>query len=156
MIAMASPSVGGGRHLFDVTYPQLEQFLTLMSVVFLLYPLIMAIAKASILCFYIRLFGINRTFRYCCYALLASIAGWAIAVFFVTLFMCGVPISNAWNFAAPSRTCINQSLFFVSTTALDAFFGVLVLVIPLKPIWGLQLSTKKKWAISGALLWGAR
>lgn len=156
MVVAASPSVGGGQHIFNTTVPQLAIFLQLMSVVFLLYPLIMSAAKASILFFYIRLFGINRGFRYCCYVVLVSLACWAIALFFSTLFMCGVPISNAWEINARNRQCINQTPFFLSSTALDAFFDLIILCLPLRPVWKLKLSTRKKWAISGALVLGTR
>ena len=154
MIVAASPLVGGGRHIFDVSKTQIETFLELNSFIFFLYPIIITLAKCSIVFFYIRLFGIHRWFRYCCYTLLGFVVGWGFSVFFPTLFMCGSPPSNAWTILGPNTLCIDREKFFVSSTAFDAFFDVVLLILPLRPVWKLKLSTKKKWAITGALLLG--
>ena len=146
---MVSPTVG-------ISFQETQTFLELIDFIFILYPLIIGFAKCSILCFYIRLFGPHRPFRHFCYGILACIVAWSIAVFFPTLFLCGVPVSNAWNLGGPGLTCIDKENFFLASTVLDAAFDVIILVAPLRPIWKLNLSARKKLAITGAFLLGAR
>lgn len=133
---------------------QLIEFLKMQSLQFILYPLAMGAAKSSAITFYIRIFGVQRMFRWWCYCLLGLVSGWSISVCLVTIFSC-LPFGSAWDMTIPGRTCIDQNAFFNVSSMLDAVLNFLTLVSPLYLIWKLKLDTRKKIAISAVLMLGA-
>ena len=130
------------------------EFLKMQSLQFVLYPMAMGAAKCSVIAFYIRVFGVQRIFRWWCYCLLGLVLAWSISVCLVTVLVC-LPAGSAWDITIPGRTCINQPIFFNVSAMLDAVLNFLTLVSPLYLIWQLKLNTKKKIAISAVLMVGA-
>ena len=100
-----------------------------------------ACAKVSILLLYIRLFGVNRPFRYTCYALTALVVGYCTAMILANIFQCR-PIYAGWNFFAPGR-CASLQDITITTGALNILSDFAIVVAPIPVVLKLQLRPAK-------------
>lgn len=109
------------------------------------------LCKVSILEFYKRIF-ITRSFIVMSNIMIFLVSAWMIGTFFTQLFSTS-PISSAWH---PALQLKDANYDY--PTALLAIFGIgivldfLVLCLPLRPIYKLQLKWSKKLKIY-AILW---
>ncbi|KAJ5582993.1 hypothetical protein N7535_001613 [Penicillium sp. DV-2018c] len=153
------PLYGVGHTKADFTDPKIyEKALMLWWLGQILYTWASAIAKISIALALLRL-AVERSHR----VILWGIIGVAIAIglmfWFVMLFACS-PISYFWERANPTSvgTCIpittmvNIGYFYSTVTIVcDLSLGVL----PIFPIWKLQMNRRTKIAVGGILGLGA-
>ncbi|KAI9692292.1 MAG: hypothetical protein M1822_006523 [Bathelium mastoideum] len=114
------------------------------------------LVKLSILFFYRRIFRVD-SFRRVNNVIIAFVASWAITYFFVTLFECGVHPAVLWagSKAAQDATCIDTSHLLLSFAITDVITDFLVLVLPIREVWRLQMEIKKKYAVTGIFVLGA-
>lgn len=148
---------GAGQHIAVIIqkHPEwLTPFLKYIYAVEILYVFIIAPLKCSICCLYIRLFGINRPFRYYCYLIIALTTGWALATLFGSVFQC-IPVEEAWNPMSDRTMCVDLKKFLIGTNTPNVILDFMVLTAPLRPIWQLKLPTAKKILITSVLLLGA-
>ena len=117
------------------------------------YPLSLTFIKCSILCLYLRIFGINSTFRRVTHALLAIAVTWGISVTLGAVFQCR-PIDAAYNPLILDKKCINVRDYFVATSILNVLIDVGILALPLPSLWKLQLATSRKITITSIFLLG--
>lgn len=62
-----------------------------------------------------------------------------------------VPIKYVWiNSLSDPRYCFNYNMFWFSSGISEAVLDVLVILLPIKVVHGLQLSTRKKVAVAPA------
>lgn len=108
-----------------------------------LYCLSVATVKSSIVFFYIRIFAVNRTYRMVAYCVAAFIAAWAVMSVLVAFLSC-TPLRFAWDPTIPGGSCDNQVGSFVAEAVLDVVADLMVLALPLRPIWKLQVNRSKK------------
>lgn len=74
---------------------------------------------------------------------------------FATIFNCW-PIKWSWlNSLSPAPYCINYNIFWLITGIIEAVFDVIIIVLPIKQVLTLQLSTRKKIALASVFLLGA-
>lgn len=115
--------------------------------------LALTFTKLSILLFYRRIFS-SPSFRIPLWIGVAIVLAWGIAFFFLYLFQC-TPVNANWTtYAGTNRHCLPVTLNYanaISTIVTD----VMILTMPLPMIWGLQLPTRRKIALSGVFLLGA-
>ncbi|KAM3081443.1 hypothetical protein ACMFMG_004907 [Clarireedia jacksonii] len=118
--------------------------------------------KLSIIAFYRRIFIVRRndTFDIISKISAVIIFLWALTFIFFIIFDCGTAIWANWaSTTAKLKYC---NIGFKSEYGLayglaisDVLIDIYVFLLPLPFIWRLQLSTKKKFAISGIFLLGA-
>ncbi|ROW15361.1 hypothetical protein VPNG_02377 [Cytospora leucostoma] len=116
----------------------------------------LACAKASIVCFYRRIFR-GKRFSTVSLILLILIALWGIAFFFGQLFDCS-PIKANWDVfgeTTSSYKCINPLPMYYSVAVLDTFIDLLILAVPQPLVWKLQMPMRRKIAVSLVFLLGA-
>ncbi|TGJ80339.1 hypothetical protein E0Z10_g8426 [Xylaria hypoxylon] len=117
------------------------------------YNPVLALVKASVLVFLLRLGGHQRRVRYFIYGLLTFNGLQAVAVFFVAIFQC-LPIEANWDGAArATATCI-QPVFHVIISIITLITDLLVLIIPFWIFLGLKLPLAARIAIIGAFVTG--
>lgn len=58
------------------------------------------------------------------------------------------PYDAIWKFTVPNPTCIDKGALEISTASMHLIFDVLVLLLPQKVIWSLQMSFKQKIGVS--------
>ena len=113
----------------------------------IVYPLLLTSIKCSILCLYLRIFGINQRFRRVTYGLLGIAIAWGIGVTFGAAFQCE-PVAAAYDALILHKSCINVGHYFVASGIANILVDVGILALPLPSLWRLQLATRRKVTIS--------
>lgn len=120
------------------------------------YNPVLALVKASILVFLLRLGGHKQGVRYAIHVLNVANACHAVAVFFTALFQC-LPFEANWDLALkadPDTRCIHDS-FHVMASCLTIFTDFLVLALPFWIFLGLNMPWDAKIAIIGVFFMGS-
>ena len=83
---------------------------------------------------------------------------WIISLFyfilmFFTIFQCS-PRENIWNKLATTGSCYNIDAIDKATGVFNVISDFAVLILPLSSIWKLQMTTKKKFLVSGVFALG--
>jgi hypothetical protein len=118
----------------------------------LFYVYTIASTKISILLLYMSLFP-NRTFAVWAKGLGAIVLAWAIACVAGVIFSCN-PVNGFWDRSIPS-TCIDSTKFFIGNAVPNMVTDTAILVLPVRMVWRLQMSKKRKVAVSGMFLLGS-
>ncbi|KAI0408721.1 hypothetical protein F4802DRAFT_362787 [Xylaria palmicola] len=117
------------------------------------YNPVLALVKASVLLFLLRLGGHQRRVRYAIYALMTFNGLQAIAIFIVAVFQC-IPIAANWDVkVAATAKCVDLS-FHVIISSLTLFTDILVIVLPFWIFLGLKLPLAARIAIIGVFITG--
>lgn len=119
---------------------------------YLVYVCTVTSIKMSVLLMYYRVFKV-QSFKRVVFAVSGALLIWFIITFFVTLFKCN-PISSSWDWQQQG-TCVNHRVLFLATAAGNSIFDVVILCLPIKMIWGLQMSTPKRIQLTFTFLLGA-
>ena len=115
-----------------------------------IYIFAVAPVKISVLLFYRRIFG-TRKFGIALMVVGVVVVLWTIAFFFATLLQAW-PISFNWTHIG---TPTDFPVMYWVCAATDIFLDVITLALPLPMIWGLQMSQKRKWMVTGIFGLGA-
>lgn len=135
-----------GIHFYDVpASPDLTNGLIWVFFNGLIYNVILAFVKQSVLAFILRIAGLNPRVRLVCWLTSIFNLSEMIAVFLVVIFQCK-PIASFWN-PELGQDCINQQDFAISTALLTIVTDVVVVALPFYVFLGLQMSKKKKAAL---------
>ncbi|TLD30909.1 hypothetical protein PspLS_02054 [Pyricularia sp. CBS 133598] len=118
-----------------------------------LYNPILALVKASILVFLLKLFGQKDFIRRCIYSLTTVNVTQAIGVLFAVIFQCH-PIAFAWDSEIRRGTCIDRRVLFTTMSALNILMDLLVLALPLWIFSDLRIPGKTKAALLVVFLLG--
>ncbi|KAI9708375.1 MAG: hypothetical protein M1820_004079 [Bogoriella megaspora] len=116
-----------------------------------------AAVKGSLLCLYWRIF--NRShIRLPIYIIAGIVACWYIAVTLVGIFECR-PISGFWTRFSPTNPThpdctINSNAFYDGNAIPNIITDAVILVLPLRPVWSLQLKKRQKVALTGIFALG--
>jgi hypothetical protein len=102
---------------------------------------VVCLNKVSVILLYMRIF-ISKNFRRLCFGALAIVGSSGIATVFATIFQC-VPIERSWNKTIPG-TCIDSSMFWLANAVLNISTDVVVLALPIREVFKLQLKLQEK------------
>lgn len=104
--------------------------------------------KLSLLFLYLRVFGFKRTFRICTYSAMVFVSVPALAYSLSQFFACR-PIEYFWDKAIPGGHCLNYDALYRWGQGVNTIQDIVVLVLPLYPLWELQapISRKVGWSI---------
>lgn len=122
----------------------------------LCYNPVLALVKASVLVFLLRLGGHDRIIYRVIWILMFVNAGHAIAVLFGALFQC-LPIETNWKPALrqePDTVCIDDS-FHIIQSSFTILTDVLILALPFWIFMGLRMSRSNKIAVLGVFAVGS-
>jgi hypothetical protein len=104
--------------------------------------------KISLFLLYRHLFLSTRLHKLIDITIAYSVA-WGIAFVGVAIFSCR-PIHAFWEFslqALPSTYCINNRAWYVGQAVPNILTDILVLLMPIKQVWALQLDKRSKLAL---------
>ena len=109
--------------------------------------------KMSILILYLRLFAVNRIFRYLTWSTMLFVVGYLSANLFTQIFGCS-PRSKYWNPDIPGH-CINYTKAGLAYGSMNIASDLLIFVLPLPIVWRLKLSRREKAGVSIIFMSGA-
>lgn len=121
----------------------------------LFYNPILALVKASVLCFLLRLGGQKPGVRNAIYFLNTFNALQAIAIFLVATLQC-LPIEANWDAAVkadPNTKCIDNS-FHVTISSITILTDIAVIALPFWIFLGLKMPRAAKVAVLGIFTMG--
>ncbi|CAG9948438.1 unnamed protein product [Clonostachys rosea f. rosea IK726] len=106
------------------------------------YITLLALCKASMLCFYLRIFP-TQFMKYASIICLVLVGLWNIACVFASIFLCK-PISAQWT---GQGVCGAYIPFIQSVIATNAAGDLVVMALPMRSLWHLQKRKTEKLAI---------
>ncbi|KAI9810673.1 MAG: hypothetical protein M1827_006132 [Pycnora praestabilis] len=134
---------GNGRHIWDIKPSELTPLAKTLWFVQIFYPISLTFVKLSILTFYLRLFPYEG-FRRLVYFSMAFVVGICISSCFAFIFQC-TPIHYSW--APPvlaEQHCIHNDVLQYAIAGLGLLSDIFILFMPIKYLWALSISWKKK------------
>jgi hypothetical protein len=118
----------------------------------LCYAASLACSKIAILLFYWRLFKFSAI-RIPIVILLAMSTVWLTLRTFMLTFRC-VPARAVWDKAIPAVCNIDSNKFFLATITTHFILDMIILVLPIVPVFRLRLPLHQKLAVVGFFLLG--
>lgn len=115
----------------------------------ILYNPILALVKASVLLFLLRLGGQQKKIRYSIISLLVFNLALMVAIFVAAVCQCQ-PVNYFWmrvSYPTPKGSCFDQNAFYIWTAGLTIFTDLLVLMLPFWIFLGLKLAMKVRIAL---------
>ena len=116
----------------------------------LIYAFAIFFIKLSISLLYIRIFNIQRIFRYFVYAGILSCAltyTAYVGISIATIVQCGTPLEGLSN-----SLCKDAQVITVVTSVINVSTDVYILVLPIGPILKLKLRPRQKVGLLGVFL----
>jgi hypothetical protein len=160
LFALVLDSCGAklGQHYGDLTSTETSNILKNLFAGNLLFDLSVSFSKISAMAFYGRVFSvrsnINKAWRWSFYVILGFTIIWPLAIIPFDIFQCK-PVHRFWNPEVPG-SCIRQFDTFVSSAAEKVIIDLMVLILPLPPIFQLKMGLGKKLLIVAAFIVGYR
>ena len=140
---MLSYSLVESRSSLDINIKQLVHLATCFYIVTLM------LAKIAVLLEWLRVFvptGSRNAFFWACHITIWINALFYVAVMLVENLNC-FPFEKIWDKTVPGR-CVNQQDAGVVASALNVASDVLILLLPHRVIWKLQMTRKLKIGVS--------
>ncbi|KAL4886048.1 hypothetical protein BJY04DRAFT_213587 [Aspergillus karnatakaensis] len=147
--------VAPGIDQWNMSFGDLRSMLWYYHVGSILAGLIILFIKISILLQFLEIFSQSRDFFFwSCHAVIwMNIVYYTINTF-LDIFGCD-PINKAWDFLITEGTCVVQTdVQNLSASVINCASDLVILVLPQTKIWRLQMSRRKKLAVSMAFLVG--
>ncbi|CAL8576539.1 hypothetical protein XPA_002415 [Xanthoria parietina] len=143
-----------GFHAWDLTVADLHQANYWTNVTTIVYGVVMPAVKTAILLFYRRIFLSRK----------GGLFDWTLRVFIAiiilfygttTLLKIGLctPREKIWDRSVPGH-CLNVSKLFDASGLFNWLTDILMLLVPVKTLWGLQMSARKKVGIAAVFTLG--
>lgn len=120
-------------------------------VTLIFHNLCVTMPKVALLAFYRRIFK-TAVFRHVVNATIAFIVASCISILFPQIFMC-TPLERAWNLKAAGR-CLDLKILLQVDNVLHLVANIFIFILPIPMILRLQVSRKRKLALSSIFLIG--
>lgn len=117
------------------------------------YTILISTIKFSVLISYKRIFSSIRWFQHTVHILMALTGAWFIAIFFTVMFQCS-PVNKVWNPMKPGQ-CIDFVPFLWGNSISNNILDYCILLLPVIPVWQLQLSGVQKVLLLGSFALGS-
>lgn len=134
-------SSGMGIHADLVDPSDLVMMAKWLVVAEILYAFNLGWTKLSLLLMYYRIFRVPY-FKKMAWIVGAFVMAWVICITFLFVFIC-VPVEKLWYPDLPGR-CINQVATWIANAASTIFTDLVILLLPVHPMWKLNLKTREK------------
>ncbi|KAF1961286.1 hypothetical protein CC80DRAFT_464073 [Byssothecium circinans] len=143
---IASTKWGTGRPAMFVHLNTVIWNLKYLYVSILAYCTSLTLTKMSILLQYRRIFSTKEA-RIPIYLVMALCVGCGLVSLFTCIFTC-VPVDAFWDvLKRPSAKCVHEHSFYLANAAMSIATDVLVVLLPIKGIWSLQIAKRQKIAL---------
>lgn len=109
--------------------------------------MVIGLAKMSILFLYLRIFYVEKRFRWACYVLLALTISTTTAFTLATIWQCD-PIRAFWDREIEGSKCVDSLSFWLSFSIINIITDVLILILPMQQVLRLKLKKRDKIALN--------
>lgn len=133
---------GPGRAEHNIERARLNMWIGSLS-----YASSIAASKISFLTFYWRIFQFTMI-RIPIQILLVVTALWIIIRTCLTILQC-LPVEYIWNKSMDGSCAIDQSMFFFSSVLVHCILDLIILILPMFPIFNMHLTRSKKLGVVG-------
>jgi hypothetical protein len=141
---------GLGRDVWTVPFECIQDFARWLYILEILYFLLIAIVKLSLLFFYLRIFP-KPLIRKLLWGTIAFTTLYGISYSITAVFQCS-PISYSWlqyaDAGARSGKCININLIAWTNGIISILLDIWMLALPLYEVFRLQLSWRRKISVA--------
>ncbi|KAL6869282.1 hypothetical protein ACO1O0_000606 [Amphichorda felina] len=144
VLMMLACDYGFGQHIYNLSTDNRLMALELFYVAQIFYKITINLTKSSILLLYLRIF-LQRWFRICCYTLMGVILAYMVATTSSSIWQC-TPIRGAWDKSVHPE-CINLTKNWYANAGFSIATDVLILLLPMQPIWASNLTVNQKRAL---------
>lgn len=144
---------GAGLHTWDLPMDLVEHLLMWNFIAAFMYLPSLLGYKMSILFFYLRIFNIEKAFRYCTWLVMFITFGYLFSNIWTQLYACQ-PIAKYWRPDIPGH-CRNTSRSFYGYASLNIITDLLIFILPLPMVWRIQFSLKEKAEVSVVFILGS-
>ncbi|KKK16523.1 hypothetical protein ARAM_003075 [Aspergillus rambellii] len=136
--------IGLGKDMWTVPFDNITHILYIYFFDECLYLTTIALTKISILCFYLRVFP-RREFRIAVYVVIAVNIAYVLVFDLISIFQCD-PVRGAWERWDDETDfkCRNINAQGWSAAAINMILDIVVMGLPLRELYQLNLSTRKK------------
>ncbi|CEI68396.1 unnamed protein product [Fusarium venenatum] len=148
----AMHSCGMGLHADKVPMDQIVMMAKWLVVAEVLYAWNLGWTKLSLLLMYYRIFRVPY-FKKMAWIVGTFVFAWVITITFLFIFIC-VPVAKLWYPDLPGH-CINQVGTWIANAASTIFTDIVILCLPIPPIWKLQLGRSEKLGLTAAFAIGS-
>ncbi|KAJ5823121.1 hypothetical protein N7447_005461 [Penicillium robsamsonii] len=137
-------NAGLGKDMWTLPFDNITHILYVYFWDELIYLSILPLTKISICCFYLRIFP-DRQFRTATYVTIALNVSYWIAFVLISVFQCR-PLPGAWHrwYEEENYKCNHINAQGWAAAALNMVLDIIVMVLPLRQLYGLNLSVKRK------------
>ncbi|KAI4234674.1 MAG: hypothetical protein L6R40_006680 [Gallowayella cf. fulva] len=132
---------------------RLENFFIYTYANEIVYASIVTCIKSSVLCLYLRLFGVNKKFAMIVKGFIVIVLMWGVAVLLTTIFQCN-PVKGAWDISVPRDQCFNLRTWLIATNVPNIVIDFSIICLPIPLVWKLKLSTERKIGLTAVFLLG--
>ncbi|OAQ99996.1 hypothetical protein LLEC1_01841 [Akanthomyces lecanii] len=141
---MVSVDAGFGKHIKSLSRPNKLKTLQMFYIAQIFYKLTINLTKTSILLLYRRIF-VQRWFRYSCNTLICIVMAYCVATTASSIWQC-TPIPFAWD-KSLHGSCISMITNWYANAGFAIATDVLILSLPMQPIWASKLPVNQKRAL---------
>ncbi|KAG0639415.1 hypothetical protein HOY80DRAFT_1136791 [Tuber brumale] len=157
MACYADLNAGIGRPLWAISDEEFELWFKCTLASSFLYPVMMSTVRISVLLFYRRLIGPTyKIFQYSIKALILLTIPYVVTYELLLGLMCRPP-SSFWKPFKRNADCGDVYYFKLHITlySVSLAFDVLILLLPMKIIWGLKMSLRQRILVCTLIGFGA-
>ncbi|KAK1760064.1 hypothetical protein QBC47DRAFT_333914 [Echria macrotheca] len=141
---------GLGYHVCapQITPTVLRHWYQLLFAFELTYFIAVTLPRLAILWLYLRVFNWNAggPMRMITLTVLVAVVATGASMFIAACFQC-VPIAYWWDRTIPGGHCVDIQTFFDAQSVPGFVLDVIIMILPLRTIWGLRLPTPKRVAL---------
>ncbi|KAJ5769095.1 hypothetical protein N7520_003654 [Penicillium odoratum] len=137
-------NTGLGRDMWTLPFENITRILYIYFWDELIYLSVLPMTKISICCFYLRIFP-DRQFRRLTYFVIGLNVSYLIAFVLISVFQC-LPLPGAWLHwdGEGNYKCNHINAQGWSAAAINMILDIIVMALPLRQLYHLNLSVKKK------------
>ncbi|KAL4962949.1 CFEM domain-containing protein [Aspergillus stella-maris] len=147
VIGFIYPSIGLGKDIWFVPFPQITDILLLFYLEQVLYVASTALTKISMLLLFLRVFPSER-FQLITKITLAFVTLWGIALLFANIFQC-TPVSYSWTYwdREHSGSCRQWGTPLLAHSVVNVLLDVVIMVLPLPTLLRMQIPWARKGGV---------
>ena len=108
--------------------------------------------KTAILLLYLRLFGVNKKFKWACWAVMIFNAGYLLSNIFLQIFSCS-PVQKFFQKDLPGH-CVGLIPPDIAWGAMSMLSDLAIAILPLHVVWHLHLNRRERILLSLVFLSG--